>query len=641
MARQRTQKLIAVRIDRTYISRPHPLRRLRRSAVFVCVAGAILFLAFATLGGNGQFIHNPGRLTFSHASFQNDCAKCHDGCDADGKPTNKFSLAVSDHACLKCHDAGVHNANQSTQVVLDKTRTPPELRSADCASCHVEHRGQSSLINSSDLQCLSCHSDLTGKTNKKPDVALHVVDFSLEGHPAFGRSLMKDGKLFDPTVLRFNHKKHLTDALKGEQRNCTFCHNPQPSAAETTTWEGSKSAFGIEGAPSTQPSPRAMADGSDRHRSLTQVNFEKNCGVCHTMGTLPGSDLAIPHGPISNVRRLILSYVTSPSMPWLKWVPVGNGTAKMTNDRIVAKLTDGMSDHAAVLNAVADAVKAAPLADSSNAEIGTLSAALLARLTTGIGKLPASLVPADQHPQMMMAVGAATQPSVLTPQLIDKLRDEVGRGVSGAAKTKLLKEFDSKFMQLDPPDPRLLQLAVFYASDEGNSCILCHDAGGEQFVAAVPTEWSSLAPPSVTLESAPNKLFSSAPTGIPAGPRQWFTGAEFNHDSHRSMNCVECHAAALTSEKTSDVLSPGIQWQGLAFKPGSRTEMVPATRSCVECHHPDNSDGPGAASNCTECHLYHDRSHEHPTTAEPDDVLNGKLVPSTQPAKLVAAAVGG
>ena len=89
------------------------------------------------------------------------------------------------------------------------------------------------------------------------------------------------------------------------------------------------------------------------------------------------------------------------------------------------------------------------------------------------------------------------------------------------------------------------------------------------------------------------------------------------------MNCVECHAAALNSEKTSDVLSPDLQWEGLRFKPGSTTVMESATRSCMECHHEANEHGQGAPANCTECHGFHDRTKERPAEAIPADVLNG------------------
>ncbi len=56
----------------------------------------------------------------------------------------------------------------------------------------------------------------------------------------------------------------------------------------------------------------------------------------------------------------------------------------------------------------------------------------------------------------------------------------------------------------------------------------------------------------------------------------------FDHAAHRGMDCLQCHAAALTSEKTSDSLIPGVQ-------------------NCLQCH---TDAGPGRSS-CYECHRYH------------------------------------
>jgi transcription elongation factor Elf1 len=62
--------------------------------------------------------------------------------------------------------------------------------------------------------------------------------------------------------------------------------------------------------------------------------------------------------------------------------------------------------------------------------------------------------------------------------------------------------------------------------------------------------------------------------------------AKFDHDAHRGFTCVSCHAKALTSTESSDILLPGIA-------------------TCKTCHAP----GPAHAdSRCSECHTYHDWS---------------------------------
>jgi hypothetical protein len=70
--------------------------------------------------------------------------------------------------------------------------------------------------------------------------------------------------------------------------------------------------------------------------------------------------------------------------------------------------------------------------------------------------------------------------------------------------------------------------------------------------------------------------------------RRWFQHAVFDHDTHKLLKCVECHAHSPTSQETSDVLIPGIQ-------------------TCQKCHH---SGANSAESRCFECHTYHDWNKE-------------------------------
>ena len=72
------------------------------------------------------------------------------------------------------------------------------------------------------------------------------------------------------------------------------------------------------------------------------------------------------------------------------------------------------------------------------------------------------------------------------------------------------------------------------------------------------------------------------PEGIP-----WFAHAEFSHRTHRMLECSSCHQQAKGSTKTSDVL-------------------IPKMASCLPCHGASGT----ALDNCTQCHLYHDKTRE-------------------------------
>lgn len=66
---------------------------------------------------------------------------------------------------------------------------------------------------------------------------------------------------------------------------------------------------------------------------------------------------------------------------------------------------------------------------------------------------------------------------------------------------------------------------------------------------------------------------------------RWWDHAKFKHDTHRMLNCEECHKAR-NSTKTADILLPGIDL-------------------CAKCHDAKASHAT-ARSDCVECHVYHD-----------------------------------
>ncbi len=87
------------------------------------------------------------------------------------------------------------------------------------------------------------------------------------------------------------------------------------------------------------------------------------------------------------------------------------------------------------------------------------------------------------------------------------------------------------------------------------------------------------------------KFAASVPLPVVAKsniPQRWFQHAVFNHDTHKLLKCVECHAGALTSQESADVLLPGIQ-------------------ACEKCHRGGRQ---AAESRCFECHTYHDWNRE-------------------------------
>lgn len=83
----------------------------------------------------------------------------------------------------------------------------------------------------------------------------------------------------------------------------------------------------------------------------------------------------------------------------------------------------------------------------------------------------------------------------------------------------------------------------------------------------------------------PDGLPAFAPPAMLGGEgNRWLPHSRFSHAAHRLLQCDACHAGALTSTHTPDVL-------------------IPAIDNCQRCHKPDS----GARADCVECHRYHNR----------------------------------
>lgn len=82
---------------------------------------------------------------------------------------------------------------------------------------------------------------------------------------------------------------------------------------------------------------------------------------------------------------------------------------------------------------------------------------------------------------------------------------------------------------------------------------------------------------------------------------RWLEHGDFDHSSHKMLDCTGCHTQVPNSERTSDVLVPGI-------------------KSCQTCHASRTSSA-SASADCFECHGYHDWSKEKPR--------HGRLGPPT------------
>jgi len=183
MAKPKTQKDLAQRIDPTYHRERHWLRRSRFLASLGCFGVAALWVAgTAATGDEGVYMN--GALARSHAFLAEDCGKCH---------RESFGSVESD-TCSKCHRLGRH--------------VPPgEGDEPACTTCHVEHRGREVLTQISNARCNACHTD-------------HVDITGLENHVKFKVEPREQH-------VAFNHAKHLEPGLQDGPLDCIDCHVPR------------------------------------------------------------------------------------------------------------------------------------------------------------------------------------------------------------------------------------------------------------------------------------------------------------------------------------------------------------------------------------------------------------------------------
>jgi c(7)-type cytochrome triheme protein len=83
----------------------------------------------------------------------------------------------------------------------------------------------------------------------------------------------------------------------------------------------------------------------------------------------------------------------------------------------------------------------------------------------------------------------------------------------------------------------------------------------------------------------PDGLPVYQPLGLLGVDKPWYEHSVFSHDSHKALDCAQCHENAPTSETARDVLLPRLE-------------------TCQRCH---NDRQPASArADCVECHVYHD-----------------------------------
>lgn len=283
MARTRTTKTLAQRIDLNYFKRATPLKRAKFWLSVGVPALALIWIVWQGYAKDSR-VYSSGRMSKSHAVLEAQCAACH------VQTTGAISAKPSNAACLACHDGPIHHAAQ--------------LNSPGCATCHTEHRGRVNIVAASNENCGQCHGDLK-TTGGAVRYEAHIHSFE-DGHPEFAAVRAHGGvQANDPGTIRVNHAIHMKPIRRGPngpnvQLECGDCHQPGAVSsewkyadakytAENTSYSGQDELLTLQ-----QGTLRKLKPVSGREL-MAPVRFAYACAGCHSLAFDKRFNEGVPH----------------------------------------------------------------------------------------------------------------------------------------------------------------------------------------------------------------------------------------------------------------------------------------------------------------------------------------------------------
>jgi len=296
LARTRTTKKLAQRIDLNYFKRSTPLKRAKAWLTILLPAIALVWIVWHFSTRDWR-VYSSGRLAIPHAVFETQCAACH------VQTTGSFSARAENSACLACHDGPIHHAEQS--------RTPK------CAECHVEHRGRINLSAASNQSCAQCHSELTANGGAA-HYASNIRSLG-DGHPEFVAS---KGGAHDPGTIKLNHMLHMKPIRRAPngpnvQLVCSDCHRPV-TAGTDSSWPYAdpkyvaasvsySDADSFRGAGTSGLSTHNPATGREL---MAPVKFATACAACHLLTFDKRFEEGVPHDKPDVVHKFLVKKLT-------------------------------------------------------------------------------------------------------------------------------------------------------------------------------------------------------------------------------------------------------------------------------------------------------------------------------------------
>lgn len=294
MARTRTTKKLAQRIDLNYFQRPTPLKRAKLWLSLLLLLMAFFWITEKSLSRDAR-VYSSGRLSPAHAVLEKECSACH------VQQAGSFSAKAAGSACLDCHDGPAHH--------------PSQIPVPGCATCHTEHRGAASLSAVRDQACAGCHADLK---SSHPDTQYVTQINSFEkGHPEFMALRSIAGyPASDPATIKLNHAIHMKP-IRGPNGalvnlECGNCHRATAAAPDLTYSDAKYRAATVSYNNSDQLLP-VSAEAFKPPKPVTgrqlmaPVRFANACAACHLLTFDERFDEGVPHDKPAVVHAFLVN----------------------------------------------------------------------------------------------------------------------------------------------------------------------------------------------------------------------------------------------------------------------------------------------------------------------------------------------
>ncbi len=314
--------------QKTWLTRSRGLLALSAGLVATCYC----FFVYAT--GTASHL-STGPVAAAHASFENDCQKCHLDFTPIAGDALRFASSGSldrlEEACQQCHRVKHHF----------RDAMKPEFAATDkhCSGCHTDHQGRANdMVNIASNKCTQCHADLAATCVAESSIkilAKKISEFTREGHGEFA-SLTKD----DPGRIKFDHAQHMLPGQVDEDVKGGFTIAMLEANFQKHYRELDGQLDKADNAPVTltciachqfagQPGQKQVGD-DEVGRHIQPIAFEQHCAACHSMSFVGRTDdiLPLPHAaPWKEVELLLASKIAGGQLL---------GTIRMPRDAVRA-----------------------------------------------------------------------------------------------------------------------------------------------------------------------------------------------------------------------------------------------------------------------------------------------------------------